>query len=270
MGERAVSVARSDAPVAVITGAAAGIGAAVARTLASHAYSVALLDRDGAELERAAAEVRAVSGVDVVTHVVDVTDREAVDAATAAVVKKFGRIDALAHVAGILDTGSVVDSDPQAWRNIYDVNVFGLLNVLQSVGQHMRSRRAGSIVVVSSNAAGVPRVGMGAYGSSKAAATMLVRTAGLELAADGIRVNVVAPGSTDTSMQRSLWSDPNDDSGAEGVIAGNLEAYRVGIPLGKLATAADIADSVHFLLSDRAAHITMQALYVDGGATLKA
>lgn len=64
-----------------------------------------------------------------------------------------------------------------------------------------------SIVVVSSNAAGVPRIGMGAYGSSKAAATMLVRTAGLELAVDGIRVNVVAPGSTDTAMQRSLWSD---------------------------------------------------------------
>ncbi|MCJ0902776.1 SDR family NAD(P)-dependent oxidoreductase [Rhodococcus sp. ARC_M6] len=256
--------------VAVVTGAAAGIGAAVARTLASDGYSLALLDRDGVELGSVAAELAASFDGEIVTYVVDVTDRDGVDTAIESVVERFGTIDALAHVAGVLDTGSVLDSDPSVWRNIFDVNVFGLLNVLQSVGREMRTRRSGSIVVVSSNAAGVPRIGMGAYGSSKAGATMLVRTAGLELAGDGIRVNVVAPGSTDTAMQRSLWVDPSDAAGAEAVIEGNLAAYRLGIPLGKLATAADIADSVHFLLSDRAAHITMQALYVDGGATLKA
>ncbi|MDI9900083.1 2,3-dihydro-2,3-dihydroxybenzoate dehydrogenase [Rhodococcus sp. IEGM 1409] len=257
--------------IAVVTGAAAGIGAAVARTLARDGYSLALLDRDDVELKRVAAELaETIDGAEIESHVVDVTDRQAVDAAVASTMDTFGRIDALAHVAGILDTGSVLDSDPVQWRKIFDVNVFGLLNVLQSVGLEMRRQRTGSIVVVSSNAAGVPRIGMGAYGSSKAAATMLVRTAGLELAGDGIRVNVVAPGSTDTAMQRSLWSDPSDDSGADAVIEGNLASYRLGIPLGKLATADDIADSVHFLLSDRAAHITMQALYVDGGATLKA
>ncbi|MBJ7477726.1 2,3-dihydro-2,3-dihydroxybenzoate dehydrogenase [Rhodococcus sp. (in: high G+C Gram-positive bacteria)] len=262
----------SERRIAVVTGAGAGIGAAVARTLARDGYSLALLDRDDVELKRVTAELAEtiVDGADVASHVVDVTDRQAVDAAVASTMDTFGRIDALAHVAGILDTGSVLDSDPDQWQKIFGVNVFGLLNVLQSVGREMRRRRAGAIVVVSSNAAGVPRMGMGAYGSSKAAATMLVRTAGLELAADGIRVNVVAPGSTDTAMQRSLWSDPSDDSGADAVIEGNLASYRLGIPLGKLATADDIADSVHFLLSDRAAHITMQALYVDGGATLKA
>ena len=254
----------SERRIAVVTGAAAGIGAAVARTLARDGYSLALLDRDDVELKRVTAELAEtiVEGADIESHVVDVTDRQAVDAAVASTMDTFGRIDALAHVAGILDTGSVLDSDPDQWRKIFGVNVFGLLNVLQSVGLEMRRRRAGAIVVVSSNAAGVPRIGMGAYGSSKAAATMLVRTAGLELATDGIRVNVVAP--------RSLWSDPSDDSGADAVIEGNLASYRLGIPLGKLATADDIADSVHFLLSDRAAHITMQALYVDGGATLKA
>ncbi|MFJ7619381.1 2,3-dihydro-2,3-dihydroxybenzoate dehydrogenase [Rhodococcus erythropolis] len=262
----------SERRIAVVTGAGAGIGAAVARTLARDGYSLALLDRDDVELKRVTAELAEtiVDGADVASHVVDVTDRQAVDAAVTSTMDTFGRIDALAHVAGILDTGSVLDSDPDQWQKIFGVNVFGLLNVLQSVGREMRRRRAGAIVVVSSNAAGVPRIGMGAYGSSKAAATMLVRTAGLELAADGIRVNVVAPGSTDTAMQRSLWSDPFDDSGADAVIEGNLASYRLGIPLGKLATADDIADSVHFLLSDRAAHITMQALYVDGGATLKA
>ncbi|MDI9915303.1 SDR family oxidoreductase [Rhodococcus sp. IEGM 1379] len=256
--------------VAVVTGAAAGIGAAVARMLASDGYSLALLDRDGVELSSVAAELAVTYGGEIVTYVVDVTDRDGVDMAIESVVERFGTIDALAHAAGVLDTGAVLDSDPSVWRNVFNVNVFGLLNVMQSVGRVMRTRRVGSIVVVSSNAAGIPRIGMGAYGSSKAAATMLVRTAGLELAGDGIRVNVVAPGSTDTAMQRSLWVDPNGDAGAQAVIEGNLAAYRLGIPLGKLATAADIADSVHFLLSDRAAHITMQALYVDGGATLKA
>lgn len=256
--------------VAVVTGAAAGIGAAVARTLAADGYTLALLDRNGSGLNSVADELVANSSIDVATHIVDVTDPVSVDAAIASVVQRFGRIDALAHVAGVLDTGAVLDSDLLSWRGVFDVNVFGLLNVLQSVGQEMRTCQSGSIVVVSSNSAGIPRIGMGAYGSSKAAATMLARTAGLELAGDGIRVNVVAPGSTDTAMQRSLWADPSDDTGAEAVIEGDLAAYRVGIPLRKIATAADIADSVHFLLSDRAAHITMQALYVDGGATLKA
>lgn len=218
----------SERRIAVVTGAAAGIGAAVARTLARDGYSLALLDRDDVELKRVTAELAEtiVEGADIESHVVDVTDRQAVDAAVASTMDTFGRIDALAHVAGILDTGSVLDSDPDQWRKIFGVNVFGLLNVLQSVGLEMRRRRAGAIVVVSSNAAGVPRIGMGAYGSSKAAATMLVRTAGLELATDGIRVNVVAPGSTDTAMQRSLWSDPSDDSGADAVIEGNLASYR--------------------------------------------
>ncbi len=230
-----------------------------------------MLDRDDVELKRVTAELAEtiVEGADIESHVVDVTDRQAVDAAVASTMDTFGRIDALAHVAGILDTGSVLDSDPDQWRKIFGVNVFGLLNVLQSVGLEMRRRRAGAMVVVSSNAAGVPRIGMGAYGSSKAAATMLVRTAGLELAADGIRVNVVAPGSTDTAMQRSLWSDFRRFGCRRGHRRQSGE-LSLGIPLGKLATADDIADSVHFLLSDRAAHITMQALYVDGGATLKA
>lgn len=254
--------------IALVTGAGAGIGAAVAHSLASDGYSLVLLDRDEASVGRVADDVVGASGVGVEVHTVDVADRDAVAEAVGSAVRTFGRIDALAHVAGVLETGSVLDSDPGRWRKVFDVNVFGVLNVMQAVGAQMRTQRSGSIVVVSSNAAGVPRVGMGAYGSSKAAATMLVRTAGLELAADGIRVNVVAPGSTDTAMQRSLWADPADGSGAEAVIAGDPSAYRVGIPLGKLATAADIADSVHFLLSDRAAHITMQALYVDGGATL--
>ncbi|MBW7461899.1 SDR family oxidoreductase, partial [Paenibacillus sepulcri] len=97
------------------------------------------------------------------------------------------------------------------------------------------------------------------------AATMFTKCLGLELARHHIRCNIVSPGSTETAMQWSLWPD---ESGGEAVIAGSLESFRVGIPLQKLAETSDIADAVLFLASDRARHITMQDLRVDGGAAL--
>ena len=97
---------------------------------------------------------------------------------------------------------------------------------------------------------------------------MLTRAAGLELAADGIRCNLVAPGSTLTPMQTGMWDDPQ--AGAAAVIAGDAAQFRAGIPLGKLATPQDIAQAAMFLLSDQAGHVTMADLYVDGGATLRA
>lgn len=150
---------------------------------------------------------------------------------------------------------------------MFDVNAHGVFHVGRVLARHMAPRRRGSIVTVGSNAAGVPRHAMAAYAASKAAATMFTRCLGLELAPLGIRCNIVAPGSTLTPMQTGMW---NDDSGAARVIAGQPESFKAGIPLGKLATPEDVADAVLFLLSDRAGHITMTDLYVDGGATLRA
>ena len=250
----------------VIVGAGNGIGRAVAVQLAESGRTVALLDRDSAALDETAARIEGHA----LTYTVDVREAEEVDAAITAVETQAGPVTALAHVAGILNTGSVLDSDISQWREMFDVNVFGVLNVVRSVGRVMRERRSGAIVVVGSNAAGIPRMSMGAYGSSKAASTMLTRVLGLELAEYGIRANIVAPGSTDTDMQRSLWADPSDDRYAQPVVTGDLATYKTGIPLGRIASAEDIADAVEFLLSDRARHITMQSLYIDGGATLRA
>jgi 2,3-dihydro-2,3-dihydroxybenzoate dehydrogenase len=131
----------------------------------------------------------------------------------------------------------------------------------------MAARGRGTIVTVGSNVTGVVRHGMGAYAASKAAATMLTKCLGLELAEHGVRCNVVSPGSTDTPMQRAMW---HDGDGAQAVIQGTPRTYRVGIPLRRLAEPRDVAEAVVLLVSDRSRHITMQELYVDGGATLRA
>ena len=256
----------SPAPVTLVVGAAQGIGRATAETLARAGHRLVLADRNSEGLRRTAALL----DCSVPTCPVDIRDHEAVARVVDSIESEHGPIGYLAHVAGVFTTGSVLDSGLEDWQHMYDVNVTGLLSVLRAVGRAMRERRSGSIVVVGSNSAGVPRMGMGAYGSSKAAADMLVRILGLELAQYGIRANIVAPGSTDTAMQRSLWEDPNDDAGARGAIEGDLSQFKVGIPLGRIAEPGDIADAIEFLLSDRARHITMQSLYVDGGATLRA
>jgi 2,3-dihydro-2,3-dihydroxybenzoate dehydrogenase len=131
----------------------------------------------------------------------------------------------------------------------------------------MASRGAGCIVTVASNAAGVPRAEMAAYAASKAAAAHFTRCLGLELAPRGIRCNIVAPGSTDTTMLRSMWSE---GQGAQSTIDGSPRHFKVGIPLQKLAQPEEVAEAVLFLASERASHITMQDLYVDGGAALRA
>lgn len=256
----------SPTPVTLVVGAAQGIGRATAEILARGGHRLVLADRDPEGLRKTAALL----DTPVPVYPVDIRDNDAVEYVVHSIEAEHGPIAHLAHVAGVFTTGSVLDSDPQDWQYIFDVNVTGMVSVLRAVGRAMRERRSGSIVVVGSNSAGVPRMDMGVYGSSKAAATMIVRVLGLELARYGIRANVVAPGSTDTAMQRSLWTDPDDDAGVRGAIEGDLSQFKVGIPLGRIADPADIADAIEFLLSDRARHITMQALYVDGGATLRA
>ncbi|MFJ7212925.1 2,3-dihydro-2,3-dihydroxybenzoate dehydrogenase [Amycolatopsis sp. NPDC098790] len=239
-----------DGKVALVTGAARGIGAAVV-----------------AALTEAGATVAAVDVVDGVPFVADVRDPEAVARVADRVERELGPIAIGVSVAGILRPAAICDTTDAEWSDTFAVNSTGVFNVLRDLGRRMRSRRSGSLVTVGSNAAGVPRAGMAAYAASKAAATMLTRCLGLELAGDGVRCNIVSPGSTDTDMQRLLWTDEN---GPEQVIAGDSARFRAGIPLGRIADPADIADAVVFLASARARHVTMQNLYVDGGATLRA
>ncbi len=249
--------------VALVTGAAQGIGAAVARVLAEGA-AIAALDLQEARLAMLVAELRARGG-HAAAFQADVSDSTSVEQAIEAVEQQLGPIDILVNVAGVLRVAPAVSLTDEQWAATFAVNTLGVFQVCRAVARRMVPRRSGAIVTVSSNAAGVPRMGMAAYCASKAASTMFTRCLGLELAQHDIRCNVVSPGSTDTPMQRALWED---EQGAQAVIAGSPEAFRLGIPLRKLATPEDVAAAVAFLVSDQARHITMHDLYVDGGATL--
>lgn len=246
--------------VAVVTGAAQGIGLAVARALGDAGITVAALDRQAGVLHGACAQRESMH-----PFAVDLRESADVEAVIERIEQALGPIDYLASVAGVLHTGSLLDSDDDAWLQSFAVNTHSNFHVCRAVARRMRERRRGAIVGVSSNAANTPRINMGAYAASKAASAQFVRCLGLELAEYGVRCNLVSPGSTDTDMQRRYWQN---GVGAETVITGSLDHHRLGIPLKRIAEPEDIADSVLFLLSDSARHITLQDLVVDGGATL--
>ncbi|UQX04854.1 2,3-dihydro-2,3-dihydroxybenzoate dehydrogenase [Streptomyces sp. RerS4] len=253
-----------DGTIALVTGAAGGIGGAVARALGRRGVLVAAVDRDPEHLRRAVEELTA-QGVKATAYPTDVTDSADVEATVERVERELGPIGHLVNAAGVLRLGQAREFSDEDWNATFAVNATGVFHVSRAVVNRMAERARGSLVTVASNAAGTPRSDMSAYAASKAAATMFTKSLGLEVARHGIRCNVVAPGSTDTPMLRSMW---HDESGPQASIRGNGETFRVGIPLGRLAQPWHIADAVVFLLSDEASHITLHTLTVDGGATL--
>lgn len=250
--------------VALVTGAAGGIGGAVTRALCEHGAVVAALDRDPVRLAEAVGKLRA-DGLQAHAYAVDVTDSADVERVVGAVETALGPVEYLINAAGVLHLGEVWDYSDEDWKATFGVNVDGVFHLSRSVIRRMVPRSSGAVVTVASNAASTPRTAMAAYAASKAAATMFTKSLGLEVAQHGIRCNVVAPGSTDTPMLRSMW---RDETGQAGTVGGDLGSFRIGIPLGKVARPANIADAVVFLLSDKASHITLHVLTVDGGASL--
>lgn len=258
--------------IAVVTGAAGGIGAEIAAELVRHRAAVAMVDRDGPALEEVAARLCKEAAVEpgapeprLLVVPADVSDGREVADAVERVERELGPITHLVNAAGILRPGPVAGLSERDWDDTMAVNATGVYLMSRAVAARMAPRGFGAVVTVTSNAARTARTGMAAYAASKAAAQAFTKCLGLELAGTGIRCNVVAPGSTDTPMLTSLWEGADASRPS---IEGAPEAFRVGIPTGRLARPEDVAQAVVFLLSERAGHITLQDLTVDGGATL--
>ncbi|PID00693.1 2,3-dihydro-2,3-dihydroxybenzoate dehydrogenase [Sporosarcina sp. P29] len=250
--------------IAVVTGASGGIGRLIVERLAEHGAVIAAIDKDKDELVKGIRKMQE-RGYPITAFPSDVTDPVIVEEVISTVESELGPIDILVNVAGLLKLDLIDNLDVADWDASFSVNATGVFHMSKIVSRQMIPREKGSIITVSSNASHIPRIGMAAYGASKAAATMFTKCLGLELAKHNIRCNVISPGSTDTKMLRKLWSN---EEGEIETIDGQSEVYRVGIPLGKIGTPSDIANSVLFFASDDASHITMHDMVVDGGATL--
>lgn len=235
--------------VVLVVGAAGGIGSAVVAEFSRVGRTVVAADLAGAP------------------EFVDVTDARSVEELVERVEFEFGAIEVLVTACGILRSGDVLDTDPADLELLLAVNAVGVARVSRAVARRMVTRSRGAIVTISSNAAGIPRAGMAAYAASKAAATAFTKSFGLELAGRGIRCNVVAPGTTRTAMLERTGEDV--DLAVERAVAGDPGRFKTGIPLQRVADPRDIADAVVFLASEAARHITLQEIYVDGGATLR-
>lgn len=239
-----------------VTGAGAGIGLTTALAFVQAGAEVVGFDKHFGEQEYPFR-----------TEVLDIADSDAVDRVCGRLLAEQGDLDVLVNGAGILRMGLTDETSTADWLACLAVNAGGAFNMFRHALPVFRRQRRGTIVSVASNAAHVPRVGMAAYCASKAALRSLCQTVGLEMAPYGVRSNLVSPGSTNTPMQRGMWLD---ETGEQNTINGFPEQFKLGIPLGKIAQPQEIADAILFLASDRASHITMQDIVIDGGATLAA
>ncbi|EKO5645418.1 2,3-dihydro-2,3-dihydroxybenzoate dehydrogenase EntA [Salmonella enterica] len=239
-----------------VTGAGKGIGYATALAFVDAGARVIGFDREFTQ-----------ESYPFATEVMDVADAAQVAQVCQRVLQKTPRLDVLVNAAGILRIGATDALSVDDWQQTFAVNVSGAFNLFSQTMAQFRRQQGGAIVTVASDAAHTPRIGMSAYGASKAALKSLALTVGLELAGCGVRCNVVSPGSTDTDMQRTLWVSEDAEQQR---IRGFGEQFKLGIPLGKIARPQEIANTILFLASDLASHITLQDIVVDGGSTLGA
>jgi NAD(P)-dependent dehydrogenase (short-subunit alcohol dehydrogenase family) len=242
-----------DARVCVVSGAAGGIGRAIARVLAQAGGRVAMLDLDQTRCDEAAAALRA-DGHDALGVQCDISDPDSVRHAESVVERQWGVADVLVNNAGLLRPAGIEAIDLEAWNATLAVNLTGYMLSSQAFGRGMLARGSGSIVHVSSVAALSPQTWSGAYSASKAAISMLSRQLAAEWGARGVRSNSVCPGLIRTPLSAAFYARPEIEAGRRAMTA----SRRIGEP-------EDIAHVVAFLASARSAYVNGAELSVDGG-----
>jgi 2-hydroxycyclohexanecarboxyl-CoA dehydrogenase len=244
-------------PVAMITGSARGIGAAIARRLAADGFAVGVCDLNGEGAEVTSREIAA-GGARSASHGVDVADARSVKACIDAFEAKLGPIDVLVNNAGTDVPAYFIDSKEADWDRLWAVNVKGVLHGTQRVLPGMIERKRGRVINIASDAGRVGAGGEAVYSATKGAVLAFTKALAREVARHEITVNAVCPGATDTALLAML-----------GEFNAKLHQNLVrGIPLRRVGQPEDIAGAVAYLASDAASYVTGQSLSVSGGLTM--
>ena len=236
--------------VALVTGGASGIGRAVATQLAGLGAKLAIADRntDGAE-----AVVQELGTDCAVALAVDVANPDSVSAMTDAVIDRFGRLDILVHCAGVGIERGFLDTTPEEWQSLIDIDLSGTFYCAQAAARKMVPQSYGRIVTLSSTAGLRGGTGRAAYGAAKAGVVGLTKVMAVELASHGITANALAPGAIETELVAKMHSDET------------RRVYRAGIPMDRYGTPDETAFTAVFLASEQAGYVTGHVLGVDGG-----
>jgi 2-hydroxycyclohexanecarboxyl-CoA dehydrogenase len=246
--------------VAVVTGAANGIGRAIALRLAAEGCTVGIFDLDETGALGCAGAIQTQGGHSHV-EIVDIGDHGAVGRAVESLEAARGPVDILVNNAGWDRAANFLDTEPPFWDQVIRINLYGPLNMHHVVLKRMAARGRGSVVNIASDAGRVGSSGEAVYSACKGGVIALTKTLARELVAKGIRLNTVCPGPTETAILRSFTEGPDG--------AKILEGLKRAIPMRRLGSPEDYPGLVAFLASDDAAYITGQTISVSGGLTMQ-